>query len=136
MQVTRSFSFRLPVYLLLGLLAACQTPAPVTDNPYQRPAPVTGAASQSAVAPAPVRELHNQALAAINEDQYQLAVDYLQRAIRIAPRNGWSWYYLADVHWRQGELERCLSMLDRADAYALGDARLNDASRELRGRCR
>ena len=97
---------------------------------------MTGAANQSPVPPAPVRELHNQALAAINEGQYEPAAEYLQRAIRIAPRNGWSWYYLADVHWRQGQLERCLSMLDRADGYALGDARLGDASRELRGRCR
>jgi len=136
MQVTRTVitTRRLAVSALLLICGACQAPAPVSDNPYQRP-PDNSAAPAAALSQ-PVQQLHHQALAAINEDQYALAADYLQRAIKIQPRNGWSWYYLADVHWRQGQLERCRSLLERADAYAQGDARLGAATAELREQCR
>ena len=100
------------------------------ENRYQQDAKSSQSLSE------PVRLLHNQALAAINESQFQQASDYLQRAIKIEPRNSWSWYYLADVHWRQGQFDRCRSMLDRADAYQLDDSQLQESSRRLRARCR
>jgi len=126
---------RLAICALLLVGGACQQlPEPVPDNRYQRPAD-NNANATAAVVSQPLQQLHNQALAAINEDQYAQASDYLQRAIRIEPRNGWSWYYLADVHWRQGELERCRSLLERADGYARGDARLVAASADLRAQC-
>jgi len=136
MQVTplSTIFMRLAVIVLLAICGACQTPEPEPDNRYQRT--IDNAGSAVPALPEPLRQLHNQALAAINEGQYALAADYLQRAIRIAPRNGWSWYYLADVDWRQGDHEHCRSMLDRADAYALDDASLAQASAELRTRCR
>ena len=135
MQVIQSANHlsRLAVFVLLLIGSACQLPEPVPDNRYQRTAGDN--ASVVPTASQPVRELHNQALAAINEDQYALASDYLQRAIKIEPRNGWSWYYLADIHWRQGQFERCRSMLERADAYAQGDARLAAANADLRAQC-
>ena len=121
------------VVVLLLLAAACQAPQPPPDNRYQRP--LDSGASVTPTSSEPLRQLHNQALAAINEDQYALATDYLQRAIRIEPRNGWSWHYLADIHWRQGDYERCASMLERAEAYAADDARLASANSELRRQC-
>ena len=124
---------RLAIVLLLLSNSACQMSEQPTDNRYQRALETPAPASQSS--PGPVVQLQNQALAAINEDQYAQATEYLQRAIKIQPRNGWSWYYLADVHQRQGEGERCLSMLQRADAYALGVARLAAANAELRAQC-
>lgn len=135
MQVIQSANhFSRLLLLVLSLIgSACQAPQPVPDNRYQRT--INSDTSVVPTTSQPVRQLHNQALAAINEDEYALASDYLQRAIRIEPRNGWSWYYLADIHWRQGELERCRSMLERADAYAQGDARLTAASTELRAQC-
>jgi len=136
MQVARTVTntSRLAVIALLLICGACQAPAPVLDNPYQRTPDNTAAPTPTLSQP--VRQLHHQALAAINEDQYALASDYLQRAIKIEPRNGWSWHYLADVHWRQGQLESCRSMLQRADAYAQGDTRLAAANAELREQCR
>jgi Tfp pilus assembly protein PilF len=136
MQVapTVTITSRLAVIALLLICGACQAPAPVPDNRYQRAPDNT--ATPTPTLSQPVQQLHNQALAAINEDQYAQAADYLQRAIRIQPRNGWSWHYLADIHWRQGQLERCRSMLERADAYAQGDARLVAANAELREQCR
>ena len=123
---------RLAIVLLLLFGSACQVPEPPVDNRYQR-ATVNTASSQ---APSrPVVQLQNQALAAINEDQYQLAIDYLQRAIKIQPRDPWSWYYLADIYWRKGQYDRCLAMIDRSSGYAVGDTALADANADLRAQC-
>lgn len=120
--------------LLITLCAACGSiPEHQPDNRYQRS--VEGDVATAQVRSGPVSELQNQALAAINEDQYELAIDYLQRAIKIQPRDAWSWHYLADVYWRRGERERCRSMLQRSQSYAYGDSRLDDANATLRRRC-
>ncbi len=120
---------RLAVVAALSLGAACSVPEVPSDNPYQRDV-VSGQSVSE-----PIRQLHNQALAAINESQYQQAIDYLQRAIKIEPRNAWSWHYLADIHQRQGELDRCLAMIDRSHSYANNDDRLDNANALLRARC-
>jgi predicted Zn-dependent protease len=123
---------RLAIVLLLLFSSACQVPEPPVDNRYQR-APETTASSQAPSSP--VVQLQNQALAAINEDQYQLAIDYLQRAIKIQPRDPWSWHYLADIYWRKGQYDRCLAMIDRSSGYAVNDAALADANADLRAQC-
>jgi predicted Zn-dependent protease len=123
---------RLAIVLLLLFSSACQVPEPPADNRYQR-APETTASSQAPSSP--VVQLQNQALAAINEDQYQLAIDYLQRAIKIQPRDPWSWHYLADIYWRKGQYDRCLAMIDRSSGYAVDDAALADANADLRAQC-
>jgi len=102
---------RLAIVLLLLFSSACQVPEPAVDNRYQR-APESTASSQAPSSP--VVQLQNQALAAINENQYQLAIDTLQRAIKIQPRDPWSWHYLADIYWRKGQYDRCLAMIDRS----------------------
>jgi tetratricopeptide (TPR) repeat protein len=124
---------RLAIVLLLLFSSACQGPEPAVDNRYQRAPENTESAGQAPSSP--VVQLQNQALAAINEDQYQLAIDYLQRAIKIQPRDPWSWHYLADIYWRKGQYDRCLAMIDRSSGYAVNDAALADANADLRARC-
>ena len=124
---------RLAIVLLLLFTSACQAPEPPVDNRYQRAPESTSAAGQAASSP--VVQLQNQALAAINENQYQLAIDYLQRAIKIQPRDPWSWHYLADIYWRKGQYDRCLAMIDRSSGYAVNDAALADANANLRAQC-
>ena len=124
---------RLAIVSLLLFTSACQTPEPAVDNRYQRAPENTESAGQAPSSP--VVQLQNQALAAINEDQYQLAIDYLQRAIKIQPRDPWSWHYLADIYWRKGQYDRCLAMIDRSSGYAVNDAALADANADLRARC-
>jgi Flp pilus assembly protein TadD len=119
--------------LLVVLVAACGVPQSQPDNRYQRSVDVNEPTSSNRSAA--VTQLHNQALAAINEGQYPLAIDYLQRAIKIEPRNAWSWYYLADINWRRGEHERCRSMLDRSRSYAESDQQLDDANAALQAQC-
>jgi Tfp pilus assembly protein PilF len=114
--------------LLLG--AACSVPEEPLENRYQQEAESSQSVSE------PVRLLHNQALAAINESQYQQASDYLQRAIKIEPRNAWSWHYLADISWRRGELDRCRAMIERSQSYSAGDDRLASANQSLLTQCR
>ena len=119
--------------LLVALIAGCGTSPKPVDNPYQRGADVEPSVTQSRSAA--VVQLQNQALAAINEGRYPLATDYLQRAITIEPRDAWSWHYLADIHWRRGEQDRCIAMLQRAESYADNDSELVDANALLRDRC-
>ena len=133
--INPAVSFRpLAILVLIALCSACQAPEPVPDNRYQRTIENTSSASQ---APSQaVIQLQNQALAAINEDQYPLAIDYLQRAIKIEPRDAWSWYYLADIYWRTGQYQRCLAMIERSTSYAAGgDDQLARANAELQGQC-
>ena len=125
----------LAILVLMVLFSACQVPEPVpttaTSGRSKTRRPQPGAATSQAVI-----QLQNQALAAINEDQYQLAIDYLQRAIKIEPRNAWSWYYLADIYWRTGQYERCLAMIERSTDYAAGDDdQLARANAELLAQC-
>ena len=124
---------RLAIILLLLCSNACQVPEPAVDNRYQRAPENTSSADRATSSP--VVQLQNQALAAINEDQYQLAIDTLQRAIKIQPRDPWSWHYLADIYWRKGQYDRCLSMIDRSSGYAANDAALADANANLRAQC-
>jgi tetratricopeptide (TPR) repeat protein len=131
----------LAIVVLIALFSACQAPEPVPDNRYQRTientsSVNTASASQVPSTSQPVIQLQNQALAAINEDQYPLAIDYLQRAIKIEPRNAWSWYYLADIYWRTGQYQRCLAMIERSTDYTAGDDdQLAGANTELQGQC-
>jgi tetratricopeptide (TPR) repeat protein len=124
---------RLAIVLLLLFSSACQVPEPAVDNRYQRAPESTATAGQAPLSP--VVQLQNQALAAINEDQYQLAIDTLQRAIKIQPRDARSWHYLADIYWRKGQYDRCLAMIDRSSGYAVNDAALADANADLRAQC-
>lgn len=126
---TRSL-YRLALLAALSVGGACSVPEVPPDNRYQRDVESGKSVSE------PIRQLHNQALAAINESEYQQAIDYLQRAIKIEPRNAWSWHYLADVHWRRGELNQCLAMIERSYSYANYDNRLASANELLEAQCR
>ena len=124
-------TFRLlAIVVLIALFSACQAPEPVPDNRYQRTVDNTASVNQLPSTSQPAIQLQNQALAAINEGQYPLAIDYLQRAIKIEPRNAWSWYYLADIYWRTGQYQRCLAMIERSMDYAAAGG--DDPSRVLR----
>jgi len=135
MPVTDSVTrlYRLVITSLVLVCGACQVPEQPADNRYQRAIEST-AVTQELRSPA-VIQLQNQALAAINEDQYQLAIDYLQRAIKIQPRDAWSWHYLADIDWRRGEYEHCQAMIQRSSGYAPDDVELSEANAALLAQC-
>lgn len=119
---------RVAIPLILSFLTACTVPQK-PPNRYQDNIEV------SKLEAGPVTELQNQALAALNEEQYQLAVDYLQRAIKIQPRNAWSWHYLAQTYWRDDQHDRCLAMIERSNSYGSFDEDLMSANDRLKPKC-
>jgi Tfp pilus assembly protein PilF len=113
---------------MISITTACSVPEP-SANPYQSTVEVSQLEAR------PVAELHNQALAALDDQQYQQAIDYLQRAIKIQPRNAWSWHYLAQAYWRKGQPGRCLEMIERSSSYASTDEVVDGANDNLRIQC-
>jgi Tfp pilus assembly protein PilF len=126
MSITSSLC-RLATLAMVSIIAACSLQEPPA-NRYQSDVEVSQLEAQ------PVAELHKQALAALDARQYQQAIDYLQRAIRIQPRNAWSWHYLAQTYWREGQPEHCLEMIERSSSYA-DDEVVNGANDKLRVQC-
>ncbi len=119
---------RLATLLVIMMSVSCSVPEP-PPNRYQSDVEVIQQEAR------PVAELHNQALAAIDDGQYQQAIDYLQRAIKIQPRNAWSWHYLAQTYWYEGQLERCVAMIERSSSYGSYDDVLGGANDRLRAQC-
>ncbi len=109
------------------LLSACAL-EPV-HNPYQQPAASTQPA-QGAVA-----ELQQQARTALERGAYAQARDYLQRAIRIEPRNPFSWHYLAQSYRQGGDFARCVEMAERSFSYSQQSDGLDDANLRLLQTC-
>ena len=119
---------RLATLAVVMMSASCSIPEPPA-NRYQSDTEVIQQQAR------PVAELHEQALAAIDDGQYQQAIDYLQRAIKIQPRNAWSWHYLAQTYWHEDQLERCLAMIERSSSYGSYDDVLGGANDRLRAQC-
>ena len=119
---------RVAILSILSVVTACAIPQK-PSNRYQDDIEV------SRLEVGPVTELQNQALAALHEEQYQPAVDYLQRAIKIQPRNAWSWHYLARAYWRDAQHDRCLAMIERSNSYGSFDEDLMSANDRLKPKC-
>lgn len=126
--ITPRLFCRLAILFILSLAAACSIPEKA-PNRYQDDIEVSQLEAR------PVTELQNQALTALNQEQYQLAVDYLQRAIKIQPRNAWSWHYLAQTYWRDEQYDRCLAMIERSNSYGSFDEALTTANDRLKPKC-
>lgn len=117
--------FVLVVFLIITSCSISQEPL----NRYQ----IDNGTSRSEVSP--VAELHRKALTALEKYDFQQAIDYLQRAITIQPRNAWSWHYLAQSYAREEQFDRCLAMLQRSQSYAVNDNQLARANEKLTSQC-
>ena len=120
---------RIPIALCIASwLAACAPQAP--PNRYE----LSSTAEQpgdSAVA-----ELQRNARAALERGEYSRAVAFLQRAIRIEPRNAHSWHYLAETYRQSGDYRRCAEMVERSHSYSVPGDGLERANLLLREQCR
>ena len=114
--------------ILALILTACATGP--RYNRYQLPAGQSQPGQQGAVA-----ELQRNARQALERQAYQQAIDVLQRAIKIEPRNPHSWHYLAETYWRSGDSLRCLEMVERSRSYSSGADDLEHANQQLREKC-
>ncbi|MCP4433133.1 MAG: tetratricopeptide repeat protein [Gammaproteobacteria bacterium] len=114
-------------FFLIFILSSCGIP--VKKNRYQQE-PIEAKTSIGAVT-----ELQQKAVQALKVHKAQLSIDYLERAIKIEPRNAMSWHYLAQSYYLQNNFNKCLAMLDRSMSYGHISDSFNEASKELKHKC-
>lgn len=110
--------------LALGLLAGCITPPP--GGPVPPPAP--GETGERPAVPTPgertvglpmaVRDLVSRAEDSSAAGEHDRAAAYLERALRIVPRNAILWQNLAVVRYRQGRYAQAESLALKSIALA------------------
>jgi cytochrome c-type biogenesis protein CcmH/NrfG len=114
--------------ILTVLASACTVPMINTDQ-YQY-VKTTEQASNG-----PVVELQRLASDALNLQQYDLSINYLQRAIKLEPRNAHSWHYLAKTYWHIQSFSQCLDMIERSYSYSQVNDDLDSSNNELKTQC-
>jgi Tfp pilus assembly protein PilF len=82
-----------------------------------------------------VEALQRKAVEALQQQSYVDAIEFLQRAIRIEPRNPRSWHYLAQTYWERKDYDRCLEMVERSFSYSRAGDGLDAANQQLKARC-
>lgn len=117
---------RLAVLVAL-LLAGCAAPGPETDAPAAPP-PLTPAPKQENIA---IAGLMESARADVAAGRLANAAASLERALRIEPRNPRLWHDLAQVRFRQGQYAQAVSLAQRSNTLAGGDASLKEANDRL-----
>ena len=114
---------------LLIIITSCSGPK-IEPERYQT------ASIASERSSGPVAELHRKAISAINQNSYPQAVEFLQRAIKIEPRNAFSWHYLAQTYWHSNQYGRCIEMVNRSISYSTSQDDLDRANATLLSQCR
>ncbi len=109
------------------ILNACAGPKPA--NRYQ------SASVRPQVSDGPIAELHRNAITALAQNNAKQAIEYLQRAIKIEPRNAFSWHYLAQSYWQDNSFEKCLAMIERSYSYSQPEDDLDRANQALQDQC-
>lgn len=117
---------RLSIPLLLFLSACAIEPG---YNRYELPAAGNQPGDSAVV------QLQRSAKQALERQDYRQAVEYLQRAIKIEPRNPYNWHYLAETYWLSGDLRRCAEMADRSFSYSDEGDELDELNRRLKEKC-
>lgn len=115
--------------IALALMAGCSKPKSVieTDQYHQ---PDTAKTSDKTL-----NGLQLQALKLMNQQQFDTAIEYLQRAVRISPRDPLNWHYLAQNYWHKQDYAHCRDMIQRAISYSQFDADLQRANKILLEQC-
>jgi Tfp pilus assembly protein PilF len=121
-------SRQLVLLILVIFIASCTGPGIVPD--YYQTASISSERSTG-----PVAELHRSAISAISQRRFAQALDILQRAIKIDPRNAFSWHYLAQTYWHSQQYGRCLDMIKRSISYSAELDDLNRANTALKLQC-
>ena len=83
-----------------------------------------------------VNELQQKAIQALSQRNNRLAIDYLERAIKIEPRNALNWHYLAQSYYQLENFDNCLAMLERSMSYGYPSDGFAKAGLELKKKCR
>ena len=111
------------------LLAACAQPEPVLQTEQYHAKPTQQKTGKA------LNGLQLKALKLMNQQQFQQSQLYLQRAIKVDPRNALNWHYMAQNYWHLKDFAKCREMIKRAEAYSQFDADLQKANRLLLQQC-
>lgn len=108
---------------------ACTTPAPVvrTDEYHDK--------IEKKETTQALNGLQLKALQLMNQQNFEQAILYLQRAIKVDPRNPLNWHYLAQNYWHLKDFSSCRSMVQRAISYSQFNEDLNKANETLLKQC-
>lgn len=79
--------------------------------------------------------LQLKALQLMNQQKFEDAIQYLQRAIKVEPRDAINWHYLAQNYWHLNDYKSCRAMIQRAISYSQFDEDLNKANEILLKQC-
>jgi cytochrome c-type biogenesis protein CcmH/NrfG len=122
---------RFILFFLLSafLLAACSPIKPVTQTLQYHPQ------SKPDTAKKPLNGLQIKALQLMSQSEFEQSILYLQRAIKVEPRDPVNWHYLAQNYWQLKDFSSCRSMIQRARSYSLFDDDLNRANDALLKQC-
>ena len=80
--------------------------------------------------------LQLKALQLMNQQNFQQAILYLQRAIKIEPRNPLNWHYIAQNYWHLKDFPNCRAMVHRAISYSQFNDDLNRSNETLLKQCK
>ncbi|GAB4269649.1 MAG: hypothetical protein Kow0092_23760 [Deferrisomatales bacterium] len=126
-----------------GLLAAlavagygCAPRGAALAPPAARRAPAPPAAASSSPRHPAAQALEDEArrLAALGE--HERAAAHLERAVRLAPSDGWLWYRLAEVRFAQGRAAEAEQLARKSNAVAGADPELAARNWQLIARTR
>ena len=119
----------LALVLLAAVLASCTAPKSVLrTEQYHEPDPGKEATKA-------LNGLQLKALQLMNQQQFNEAISYLQRAVKVEPRDALNWHYLAQNYWHLKDYKNCRSMVQRAISYSQFDEDLGRANQTLLGQC-
>ena len=114
--------------IIVFLFSACAVKKAVTTEQYHEP--------QKTEQPSRVLNgLQLKALQLMNQQKFEDAIQYLQRAIKIEPREPINWHYLAQNYWHLKDYKNCRAMVQRAISYSQFDKDLSRANKILLKQC-
>lgn len=110
-------------------VVGCSAPKQVltTDEYHERAEPESK--------PKALNGFQKQAIKMMNEQQYSASISFLQRAIKVEPRNPLNWHYLAQNYWHLNDYPNCRAMVQRAQSYIQFQPDLNNANQTLLKQC-
>lgn len=119
----------LTIVFISLFLVACVTPEPVvrTDQ-YHKDIPPEKQ-------PKALNGLQLKALQLMNQMKFEQSILYLQRAIKVEPRDPLNWHYLAQNYWHLKDYKNCRSMVNRAISYSQFNEALNKSNLTLLKQC-
>lgn len=116
------------IFIALLVFTACSIPKKVTTEQYHEP-------QKNEQATRILNGLQLKALQLMNQQKFDDAIQYLQRAIKIEPREAINWHYLAQNYWHLKDYKNCRSMIQRAISYSQFDEDLSKANEILLNQC-